>query len=558
MKKNCLQCHASFEIFPEDLKFYDTVSPVFGGVKYPIPEPTLCALCRMQRRLSYRNERFLYHRKSDLSGKQMISSFSSDKPFPVYDVDEWWSEEWDALKFGREFDFSRPFFEQFFELRNLVPRLARQHQKPMENSDYCNCASHNKNCYLVFSTNYCEDCYYGSWVNKSKNCLDNTNILDCELCYECVGCWNCYNLRYCQDSTNCRDSFFLRGCSGCSDCFGCFNLVQKQYCVFNEQKTKEEYEAFLKNIDRGSFSEMSAWKEKFEKFSEGLIVKAVQGVHNESSSGNYLQNCKDAFLSFECDNCENVRYCMCLDSAKNSMDYSYWGGNSEWMYECQACGYDLQMLRFCNLCWSNCSDLLYCDHCFSSRNCFGCVGLKKQEYYILNKQYTKEEYEKLVPKIISHMKSTGEFGEFFPIAQSIYAYNETLANEQIPLSREEILARGWQWHEEENTQYVGAPFLIPDRIYDVTPEISKQVLQSSLSGKPYKIIPQEFQFYKEQDIPIPRLTPDERHFERLSKRNKRVLYDRACAKCARAVKTTYAPERKEVIYCGECFVKTVY
>jgi hypothetical protein len=52
----------------------------------------------------------------------------------------------------------------------------------------------------------------------------------------------------------------------------------------------------------------------------------------------------------------------------------------------------------------------------------------------LNKQYTKEEYEKLLPKIIAHMKKTGEWGEFFPISISPFNYEETPAMDYYPLT----------------------------------------------------------------------------------------------------------------------------
>jgi hypothetical protein len=42
----------------------------------------------------------------------------------------------------------------------------------------------------------------------------------------------------------------------------------------------------------------------------------------------------------------------------------------------------------------------------NSSNLFGCIGLRGKEYCILNKQYTKEEYEALVPKIIEKMKES--------------------------------------------------------------------------------------------------------------------------------------------------------
>ena len=48
-------------------------------------------------------------------------------------------------------------------------------------------------------------------------------------------------------------------------------------------------------------------------------------------------------------------------------------------------------------------DLEYSIMVSSSQNCFGCVNLRNGEYSILNKRYSKEEYEELIPKIIQHM-----------------------------------------------------------------------------------------------------------------------------------------------------------
>lgn len=546
----CKNCTNDFEVTDKDRQFYEMME---------VPEPTLCYLCRMQRRLSYRNERFLYQRKCDLTGKDIIASFPKDVPWPVYEIDAWWSDEWDPMDYGRDFDFSRPFFEQFFELRNEVPRLALQQQKPIQNSEYCNCASRNKNCYLVFSTNYCEDCYYGSWINNCKNCVDNGYIGGCELSYDCVGCFNCYNVQYSQDSTNCKNSYFLRNCIDCQDCFGCSNLANKQYYIFNKKHTKEEYEQFMKEVDLGSYKVIQKIKEKYDEVLSDLVVKEFQGVNNQNVLGNYNKNCKNSYYGFELEGCEDTSYCQCLNKAKDCMDYSYWGGGAERIYECQASGYDIFNLRFCNLCWVGCSDLTYCDHCTSTRNSFGCVGLKKRQYCILNKQYTKEEYEELVPKIVEHMKKTGEWGEFFPASQSNYAYNETLAHEQIPLSKEDLEKRGWPYREPVETLAKGdASYQIPDNIKDVQDDILDTILVSEKSGKPYKIIPQELKFYRENKIPIPRTTPDERHAERIAKRNPRILYDRSCEKCQKEVKTTYSPDRPEKVYCQQCYLKEIY
>jgi hypothetical protein len=59
-------------------------------------------------------------------------------------------------------------------------------------------------------------------------------------------------------------------------------------------------------------------------------------------------------------------------------------------------------------------------------------------------------------------------------------------------------------------------------------------------------------------LPIPRRHPDQRHLDRMALRNPRKLFDRKCDKCQVDMKTTYAPERKETVYCEECYNKEVY
>src|SRR4051812_987776 len=99
MKKICSSCRQNFEVTDDDLTFYDKVSPVIGGKKLSVPSPTLCPQCRMQRRLSWRNEKRLYHRKCDKTGKQILSIYSPDKPYIVYNVAEWYADDWDPLSY---------------------------------------------------------------------------------------------------------------------------------------------------------------------------------------------------------------------------------------------------------------------------------------------------------------------------------------------------------------------------------------------------------------------------------------------------------------------------
>ena len=136
----CRFCQSSFPITDKDLEFYEKVSPVFARKKYIIPPPTLCPDCRQQRRLSFRNERKLYKRKCDATGKEIVSIYSPDKPYTVYHQDYWWSDAWDPMGYEREFDFTRPFFEQFADLMGMVPRISliNDNGRISENCEYCN------------------------------------------------------------------------------------------------------------------------------------------------------------------------------------------------------------------------------------------------------------------------------------------------------------------------------------------------------------------------------------------------------------------------------------
>ena len=60
--------------------------------------------------------------------------------------------------------------------------------------------------------------------------------------------------------------------------------------------------------------------------------------------------------------------------------------------------------------------------------------------------FTESAIEKAAD-IIAHMKETGEWGEFFPATLSPHGYNETVAQDYFPLSKQDVEKRGWYWRE---------------------------------------------------------------------------------------------------------------
>src|SRR3989338_4174438 len=118
-KKKNKKNKKKFNVEKEDFAFYE---------KLKVPSPKLCRECRQMRRMSFRNERNLYKRKCDKTGENIISVFSPDSPFKIYDYTYWYSDELDPMDYGREFDFSRPFFEQFKEFMLAVSSPSLQNR----------------------------------------------------------------------------------------------------------------------------------------------------------------------------------------------------------------------------------------------------------------------------------------------------------------------------------------------------------------------------------------------------------------------------------------------
>ncbi|MCX6807503.1 MAG: hypothetical protein NTZ80_01690 [Patescibacteria group bacterium] len=569
----CSKCRSQFEIAQEDLLFYDKISPVFSNKKFQICAPTLCPECRQQRRLCFRNERKLYKRKCDFSGKQIVSAYSPEKPCTVYDSEIWWSDKWDAFNYGRDFDFQRPFFEQFDELQKIVPRPALVNMSS-ENSIYTNHAVYNKNCFMCVNTGYSEDCLYvTNYSIYDKNCVDCLAIQNCELCYFCVDVKQGYSCSFLYRCEDCDNSNFCYDCRSCSNCFGCFNLRKKSYCIYNKQYSKDDYLGELAKIQKSSWTDLIAIYNKFwalvkqKAIHQGIMIEKC-----ENCTGDRLTNDKNTRHSYYTFDAEDCAYCYDAGAIKNCFDITepYKG---ELEYETHACNINYNIM-FCSKCYEN-SNLSYCQYCWYSSDLFGCFGMKRQKYCILNKQYSKQEYEELVPKIIEHMqKSTPlsppyprgvEWSQFFPPSLSPFGYNEVIANEYFPLDKKQAQEQGFNWSDYESPlpkveKIIKADELDRDQKFLIqeSNDILNYAVECSQTQRPFIIQKAELEFYRKMNLPISHLHPDIRHQMRMDLRNPRKLWDRACQKCRLQIQTSYSPDRPETVYCEKCYLGTVY
>jgi hypothetical protein len=556
--KNCIQCGSDFSVGENDLIFYQKIGVI---------APKMCPECRAQRRLSFRNERVLYKRPCDKCKKETISMYSPNKSYPVWCYECWFSDDWDATEYGREYDPKYSFLEQLRNLYNRVPKMALIGMRNV-NSEYVNISADNKNCYMLVESSNNEGCIHSYWIQQCRDSTDLSYSHQTELAYESDDCYNCYRMLYGRGCHDCRDSYFMYDCRGCSDCLGCANLRNNQYHVFNEPLSKEDYEKFLKDARLDTVSGVEAMRKKFAEFLKTQPRKYAEIVNAPGSSGGYITDAKNCRSCFHCYDAEDCAYGEHVwRNAKDCMDVSTAGRNASLIYNSINNGIDVSNQTCCAVVWGS-NFMEYCLNCFNSNHCLGSVGLRKKDYCILNKEYSKEEFKALREKIVKEMVEKGEYGEFFPASLSPFGYNETVAQEQFPLTKEKAAGLGYSWEEYPRGTY-GKETVewkdVPDSIRDFDADINKAIFACENCRKNYRVIPAEFQFYKRLEIPLPRICPDCRHARRVAARGpNRLFKSRQCScdsahkyhpegKCLNVFQSNYPPDSKEILYCEQCY-----
>ena len=76
-----------------------------------------------------------------------------------------------------------------------------------------------------------------------------------------------------------------------------------------------------------------------------------------------------------------------------------------------------------------CNEVEYSENCHNLSSGIGCNAIRKGQYMILNKEYTKEEFYKIKEQIDEQMKRDGSFGQFFPPSLAPFGFNETLGQD---------------------------------------------------------------------------------------------------------------------------------
>ena len=499
--------------------------------------------------------------------------YPPEVPYTVHCVHCWWSDDWDPEAYAKEYDFSRPFFEQMNEFLHTVPIMAQAISKTCSTqSPYTNHCDNAKNCYLIFYSDYCEDTQYGFYLTRDKSLLDSSIVFECEECYDSMHGYRNHRVHGSRGNvTNSIGCYFLKDSKNATYCFGSANLRNAKYVFLNEQLTKEDYEKRIAGIDLGSYK---TYQEMERRAHEAWAKTVPQPHYNEfshNSSGNYVFESRNCRECYDVVSCEDSKYLMLIKvgKVKDSYDYVDWGENAERIYESITVGGGVADIRFSQDIHGG-HHIDYSKSCMNSSYLFGCSGLRNKQYCIFNKQYSKEDFGVMRERIIRHMAempykdkvgATYQYGEFFPSELSPHDYNDTFAYMFQALSKDEINARGLGWADDAKIAYhiTKDHSELPDNIKDADDSVLKNVIQCASCPRGYRITPQELQFLRHHGLPLPRRCPFCRIEDKVriwvSQMN---LGERNCDKCGALFRTNYI--RKEdtpILYCKECYQQEV-
>ena len=287
------------------------------------------------------------------------------------------------------------FNNQYLRLKQSLPRHPT-FSSDLEDSEFVSRSYRLKNCYFCFDCVDCKNCLYCFDSVRSTNCEDCDYVVECELLYESNDTYQSYNsicLDYC---ARLYDSYYCWDCADSHDLFGCVHLKQKQYCIFNKQYTKA---AYIQKTTELLEQPAENHRKKLKKLANRYPFGPTYVSHSENSDyGNQVHYSSNCYLCFDVARSENCAYMYDSFYCKNSYDLTYCF-KAELSYEC----IDSAKIYNCNFVESSddCFDCSYLYNCKDCHNCFGCVSLAHKRYCVLNKQYTKEEYGKIVEEIKS-------------------------------------------------------------------------------------------------------------------------------------------------------------
>ena len=414
---------------------------------------------------------------------------------------------------GIAIDSQTPFLQQLQTFFATSPKMALMDYGRNENAAFADTVYGAKNVYMSISVgDNSQDVLYSNMIFGNCTKVINSMLVTSfsENVYYSQVVNGGYNIFYSKYIYNSKDIRFSDNLIGCTHCMFCSELENQSYCIHNVSYPQEEY--------LQKKHELLQDKSAYFWYLQALSNKALPRLAVESSWNaiSFSERVQNAYFVSRVKEGRNIfcgdgtpiseRLYDVVDIAKVDDAYGRMGvgQDSSHMY----CGSNA----------STCHNVFYSYFMDTCSYCLGCIGLKNKSYHIFNKEYSKEEWQRLVDEIFTRMEQEGTLGTFFPWWMCPFYFNDT-ASYLIDKSftKEEVTQLGYLWRETNNNVDIPPNAEVIDvkdlgnyQGYDneghrkIDPQIVKKVIRDS-KGEYYRIIPMELEFLQKYALPLPEL-----------------------------------------------------
>ncbi len=159
------------------------------------------------------------------------------------------------------------------------------------------------------------------------------------------------------------------------------------------------------------------------------------------------------------------------------------------------------------------------------------------------------------------MLKNGEYGEFIPYRFSAFAYNGSDVDIAYSVPKEEVEKLDALWQEYIEIDTTGLKTIsvskLPDSIDDVTDDILSLAIICEVTGKPFRVIKTELEYYRKNKIPLPTVHPYERSKQKFAFMGNHIMRRDICASCGTDLETIYPESDGWKLYCTDCFQREV-
>lgn len=599
--KICKWCNADYPVYEREKKFIETHNFDFSE---------LCFDCRFRNMMIWRNEKKLYWRKSNKSWKKILSLYPPEYEGKVYDYKEW-DEEWWFSNITINFDWD-DFVWKLYELFKEVPKAGTDIFWTNENIWYCNRVWYLKNAYSTYACFWdSEDVYFSINISNSKDIYNSTRVDKSSLVYDSVMIYNSHWIFFSDAINNCKNIYFSYDLRDCEECIFCSNLVWKKYMIYNKQYEKIDYEKIKENLKQNMAS--YKWLERLLSDFENLKVKALRrwtyNIWWDKVLWDQLNNWHDTLFWFrmdEPDDCFNAANWFPATQKKiyNSFGFGrvenmyFW----QWSWPWTNLHFVLNIQESSNIYFSQ--KMKWC------HNCIWCYWLQNAEYHILNKAYTKEEYEKLFPEILENIRKNWWLKDYFKPEESPYPINDSQLFLEFPIYsirrlknydwwnvedfkfNEQIFDENWKWvvyilypekdlseaildlwwyqkiktmwkNKEEEVDIPEDMVKVSckdleDHINSIWNDALNMAILCKETWRYFRTIRKEIEFCKKYSIALPRIHPNKRIDERRKRSPKLWLELSNCKICGKEILSAYDKNSSLNIVCEQCYSKAIY